>query len=97
MINFSAARRLVEEELAKISKGMPLEDKLVIDHSLTMEKEFGWVFFYNSEAYLLRKDEKHRLLGNAPIIVDKISGQLYFLGTAKSVDDYIEEFLRERR
>lgn len=93
MIDFSTALRLAEEELAKISKRMLLEDKLVIDNALTMEREFGWVFFYNSEAYLLRKEEERRLLGNAPILVDKLSGSLIFLGTAKPVDEYIQDYL----
>jgi hypothetical protein len=70
----------------------PPGETIVVDDSLTRDEDFGWVFFYNSNRYLQTRDSRHQLLGNAPIIVERTAGTVHVTGTAKPIDEYIDEF-----
>lgn len=58
----------------------------------TMHLDFGWVFFYQLREYLQSGNLSHALAGNAPIIVDRQTGQISVTGTAYSIEYYIEEY-----
>lgn len=68
--------------------------ELAVLEDETLEYEFGWVFFYNSEAYVRSGDFRDALVGNAPIIVDRSSGELLETGTAEPIEVYVEAFRR---
>jgi Immunity protein 35 len=72
-------------------------DSLVIAQDATIEKDFGWVFFYNSELYLRTGDERYLLAGNAPVIVDRDDGSVEWLGTARPVEEYIADYEQRRQ
>ena len=86
MISYPAARLTILEYL----------DKMGIDVDLleeeTMHLDFGWVFFYQSREYLQSGNLSYALAGNAPIIIDRQTGQISETGTAYSVDYYIEKY-----
>jgi len=67
-------------------------DAFVIVEDSTLEKEWGWVFFYTSEMYLKTGDPKYALAGNAPYIVIRESGDVFVTGTAQSIEYYLEAF-----
>jgi hypothetical protein len=50
----------------------------------TIKKPYGWVFFY--------RGKKGALAGNAPIIIDRVNGELRVTGTAKPITAYLEEY-----
>jgi Immunity protein 35 len=52
----------------------------IIDEA-TISKPYGWVFFYQSTDYLKTENISDMLAGNAPILVDRINGELKVLGT----------------
>ncbi len=81
MITIDDAMALVRSE---ISKENPYEPDLVLEilESETLEKEWGWIFFYESADYIRIEDEKYAIAGNAPFIVNKTSGELVVTGTA---------------
>ena len=90
-MNKSEAIALVEAELENSKdKYNPIDCIILIDE--TIEKEWGWVFFYQSKDYVESKDFRDMLAGNAPIIVDKISGKLSYTGTAHEIEFYINEY-----
>jgi len=60
----------------------------------TIERPWGWVFFYDSSKHLETGRLSDRLAGNAPYIVDRHSGRLHSTGTAKPIDEYILEYER---
>lgn len=70
--------------------------ELALHEDSTLETEFGWVFFYNSVEFVRTRDMQFALGGNAPIIVDRFSGELTVTGTALPLDHYIEEYRRKR-
>lgn len=96
MVTKDEARRLVE---AKISTWRPIAPgtEIVIVDASTRETAFGWIFFYQSKQYLETGVLKYALAGNAPLIVDRDSGEIVETGTAYPIEHYIEEFEKRRR
>ena len=67
-------------------------EELEVVDAETIERPFGWVFVYNSRTYLKTGDFSDRLVGNAPLIVDRETGKLHVTGTAKPVEHFIAEY-----
>ena len=65
---------------------------------LTHEGEFsgGWYFCFESEEYLDTGNPSAQLAGNCPFLIDKQTGDLHVLGTAKPLKDYLDDYVRER-
>jgi hypothetical protein len=86
------AKRLVYREIHASSSSVPDEEELVILDDLTIEKPWGWVFFYNSRRFAESRDFMDSLLGNAPYIVNRHTGELFVTGTAYEIEYYIERY-----
>ena len=95
MIDKNKARELVEQYLKDTHQHM--HDELIILDDETMEREFGWVFFYTSRKFLETGNILYGLVGNAPIIVDRNQGALHVTGTARPIEEYIQEFEKRKR
>lgn len=95
MIDREFARRIAAEHL---EEGCPNPSGVtpVILDSKTIERDFGWVFFYESKEYLDTREIGARMLGNAPIIVDRRDGSVHVTGSAMPVERYIAEYERRR-
>lgn len=90
MVNKNTAHTLVT---AKINANYDIDDDdLIIIDDLTIEKDYGWIFFYNSKRYLETEDISYLIAGNSPILVEKEHGSIYELGTAFPVDEYLEHY-----
>lgn len=95
MIDVTEARRLAQEW---VSSSMQLsDDEAVIDDRWTRDESFGWIFFYNSRRFIEDGQFSDQLLGNAPIIVKRDSGEVLLTGTAQSVEVYIAEMKADGR
>ena len=68
----------------------------VIQDEQTIERDFGWVFFYQSKEFIASGDARDQLPTNAPIIVDREDGSTHQLGTAEPVETYIEAYAKSR-
>ena len=73
-------------ELAATWVRITSDDRLTIIRDSTLSKPYGWVFFYASRY----PDE--RIAGNAPIIVDRIDGEIRVTGTVQPLDTYIRQY-----
>ena len=51
----------------------------------------GWYFCFEAREFLETGDEAARLAGNAPFIIDKDSGEIHSLGTAKPLEEYLQD------
>ena len=83
---------------ARINAHDPHTDRsveLAIIDDETIEKEYGWVFFYQTKEYLKTGNIIDALAGNAPYIVNKYTGELIETGTANPVEEYIAEYESE--
>jgi Immunity protein 35 len=60
----------------------------------TVEKPYGWIFFYQSREFLDIGVASARLAGNAPIIVNRHTNELRVTGTARPLEDYLKQYER---
>ena len=95
MVDFAKARALAEDELRTMNQAIP-DDEIVIQDDHTIERDFGWVFFYNLKRFVETGDHTYALIGNAPIIVDRMDGSLHPTGTGRPIEEYIFEYEKNR-
>jgi hypothetical protein len=91
MIDLERAERMALEFINKEFDWSELDDQIVLMREKTVEVERGWVFYYNSETFLKTKDFSFMLMGNNPVIVMRLTGDVTYI--QGGVD--IEEALRE--
>jgi hypothetical protein len=85
MLTYADGKRLAETYVEIVTRG-----KGALSGSIP--RPYGWVFFYNSREYVETGNPRMRYAGNAPIIVDRIDGELRVTGTALPLDDYLREY-----
>ena len=68
------------------------EGQARIVREATIAKPCGWVFFYQSKEFPDHGTLSEQLAGNAPIVVNRNTGELSVTGTAKPLDDYLKEY-----
>lgn len=93
MISVNEARKIANQYLLTLEPD--IGESLQIVDSETIEKSFGWVFFYNSKEYLKTGDFRYMLTGNSPFIVNRNSGEVHITGTAKPIEDYIVDYEKQ--
>jgi len=93
MITLKEAESIATQYIEQLQREM--NEPLLI--TKTQEESFGWVFFYQSKDYLETQSISSMLAGNAPFIVDNISGAIHVLGTANPVEVYIQEYAQLNR
>jgi len=91
MIDRDEAQRRASAYVAKFSTP---SNEFVIVPEATLERSFGWVFFYNSKRFVETGDILFALAGNAPIIVDRRTAGIHVTGTAKPLEHYIAAYER---
>jgi Immunity protein 35 len=90
MMNSEQAKELA---VTKILQDWNIEnDEPVILDEFTIEKDFGWVFFYDSHKFIETKETSYRIFGNAPVIVNRFDGSTHYTGTARETEYYIAEY-----
>lgn len=90
MPSFRVARSLAEAWVRITTEG---EAELIPD--ATIAKPYGWVFFYQSTEFIRNpSNDLAALVGNAPILVDRIDGEIRVLGTAHPTELYLSEYER---
>ena len=91
MIDFQKARELAEAYVAEFERECGIG--LVIVDADTVEFEGGWIFYWDSKAYLQTQDFADAIGGNAPIVVFK-DGVIKQAPTAYAKPDEILAWLR---
>jgi len=89
VLTVSEAQAIVENAISAL---MPDDEEWVIVDDYTIEKPWGWVFFYNSREFVSTGDPQYQLIGNAPYIVNKATGELADTGTAEEIEVYISRY-----
>lgn len=79
------------EKLAKTWVDIIGDGEYTILWEHTVDKPYGWVFFYNHKKFV-EGDEDFQLVGNAPIIVDRVNGELRVTGTGRPLEYYLAEY-----
>jgi hypothetical protein len=90
MLRFAQALPIAEAWLA----AKDIEVELIRD--AVIAKPYGWIFFYQSSDFLRNPDDwKRQLVGNAPFLIDRFSGELRVFGTAYPVETYLDQYERD--
>jgi L-alanine-DL-glutamate epimerase-like enolase superfamily enzyme len=64
----------------------------VIIEDETIEREYGWFFFYQSREYMETRNFSKMLAGNCPFLIDKQGGMHETGSSAYSIDHWIKIF-----
>ncbi|WP_212002835.1 YrhB domain-containing protein [Chitinophaga sp. HK235] len=71
-------------------------EELVIMDEYTIEFEYGWAFFYQTKKFVETGDIFDGIGGGA-LIVNKFDGSVFEIGSARSAEEYIDEYVEECR
>jgi hypothetical protein len=94
MLTLGEARALVERHLVSVTSELPSGDALVVVDESTIERPWGWVFFYTSKLWRETQEFRYAIAGNAPLLIERSTGKVHELGTALSVENYIAAYER---
>jgi len=82
-----------EKVLATLrNRGVGGVDGVVILESKTLEKRYGWAFFYNAKKFIETGDMLYSLVGGGPVMVLADTGAIHELGSARSPLEEIATF-----
>lgn len=88
-MDLETATQIAHRYITELSTNSRLQLRLLSEQ--TLEREFGWVFFYGPV------DEAVLVGGNAPLIVDRRDGSIHVTGTALPTETYLETYSRTGR
>ncbi len=88
-----AAHQLIYEEAKAIAAAYVAREIpcMLLEH-LTREHPFGWVFFWNSKAYVEKGDAGAALIGNGPFLVERQGGRVVQFGSGISVERSVAHY-----
>jgi len=89
MLTKTEALEIVSKKLSDMD---PTGEPCVVVDSHTIEKPFGWVFFYNTKKFVETGVFRYRLAGNGPVIVNKHNGSVEFFGASRPPLEIVEEY-----
>ncbi len=82
-----------KDKVSKILAGMcPAGDRWSVQDDRTIERPFGWIFFYNSEKFLTTKNVIHSLAGNGPVFVNRKTGEISVFGSTPPLAAILTEY-----
>ncbi len=71
---------------------LPKGDEWIIVQDETIRKDWGWVFFYTSKKWRETGDLSFAVAGNAPLLIEKNTGNVLVTGTARETEYYIKNY-----
>ncbi len=86
-ITYEQARAIAEQQLKSWSHG---DIELIILESEIIEKWYGWIFCYNSKKYLETGDIMDSVVGNCPLFISKLNGEIDTYFTSYSLESMME-------
>jgi hypothetical protein len=85
---------LVIQEINSSSRG---KDELAVIDEATLDKDYGWVFFYTSRKFLETGDFNDAIPGTGPVVVERTDGSVHFLGSNLDTEELIERYEAGRK
>lgn len=70
------------------------DDEIVLIEDATIEKPYGWVFFYSSKRWLETNDISYALAGNGPFLVERATGSIIEFCSAYPVEASLRGYAR---
>ena len=85
MLSREQAREVAEEYLHRRFSKKHGDDIVILD-AHTLEKPYGWIYFYQHRRFLETGKVRDGLIGNGPLLVDKNTGKLIVFGSFGTID-----------
>ncbi|MGE0482253.1 MAG: YrhB domain-containing protein [Phycisphaerae bacterium] len=96
-VDARGARAIAEKTVAALA----INHDYVLMDDQTVERPFGWVFFYTTREYLKTRDPQHLVPGTAPFVVHRRDGSIEHLATSlppkRAIDLYEERWNEQQR
>jgi hypothetical protein len=89
MFDLASAKAAVSRRLAEIS---PAGDPWIGNDNATIERSFGWIFFYNTARFVNDGNSLHRLAGNGPVFVNRVTEAIEFFGSGCPLESILEAY-----
>ena|SRR5215510_11800310 len=89
LMNKQQAENIAREYLESEAKASAIPVEILT--GLTIEKPYGWIFFFQSKRFLETGALSDMLVGNGPILVEN-SGHLIRLPTAIPVEEALKRY-----
>jgi len=87
VVTLDHARALAKTRVEELFSGAVLIEQPILGGP------YGWVFEYQSAATLRTGEIGEALVGNAPILIDKHTGQAIVLGSGLPAEIYVENYV----
>lgn len=88
MITLDMARAIARDHVQSMGVNLTLLAKPI------SSGDYGWVFSYQSKAFLETGHPSVAVAGNAPLLIDREQGHVITLGTAEALGVYLENYVR---
>jgi hypothetical protein len=89
MFDRASAKAAVSRRLAEMS---PAADPWIVMDNLTVERSFGWIFFYNTAQFVNDRNSLHRLAGNGPVFVNRLTEAIEFFGSGSPLESILAAY-----
>lgn len=91
MYSIEQAKKIVYDYINKPPKyNYPDDPNYECQISNIEEKDYGWIFSYQSKPYLETGDIQYACVGTSPIIFEKETGRLVLLASNRHPDYFID-------
>ena len=90
MVTKAEARRIAQAAILDIWS-VEGDEPIIFDES-TLDREWGWVFFWGSRRYAETRLSRFALAGNAPVLVKRVDGSAHFTTTAEPVEEFLSRY-----
>jgi len=91
MIDENTAKEIVYAEINRPDGYWPDKPEMIILDEHTVEKDYGWVFYWTSRPWHETGDFQYAIAGNGPILISRADGALYQCGSAAPLEERIQE------
>ena len=95
MLNLEQARDRARAEIRSRGATLARGDELILLDDDTLERDWGWVFFYDSRLWRETRDARYQIRGNGPLIVNRYDGSVRMCGTAHPSEYYVSAYETE--
>lgn len=89
------AKAVIYDTILHRRAGTAPEETPVIFDECTIEKPWGWVFFYNNERYFRTRDHRWIWVGPGPIFFHRESGEIREFGSGANLEEEIYDYEME--
>jgi hypothetical protein len=94
MLDLETAKRKV---LSFLNTTYSIEgDELAIREDFFIEKDYGWIFSYDSKKFFETGEFRFRRVGNHPVLILKDSGEIYLVATTQILENVLSEKIQRK-